>query len=240
MWKRVIRDYFAAFRWEKSKEASKEGKWWMYPYVAFILPACLQVFRDAQATVAYFLVMIPILFSLFVLSVYPAMLPKIMYLCPMNKEARREYLEKSRVVRITIATGLSFFSVLVMALLGVTEWLYLVSVFSNHLMFTLVLTSVANEDDMGKLDANNQLAMNMDPKAGILWLCMLVIVIITAFIQADVEWEDISLLEGILLWAIPAALELPIVVWFCRRWPENVERALFYETAVTIVDKKKV
>lgn len=239
MWKRVIRDYFAAFRREKLKEAAKTGNWWMYPYFALVLPACLQVFRDVQSTTAYFLVMIPILFSSFVLSVYPATLPKIMYLCPMSNSARKEYMEKSRVVRSAIAAGISLISITIVALLGVAEWIYLVAIFSNHCMFALVMSSIINENGHGTLDVNGKRVVDWDSKAGILEGCMLVIVMITAFIQASVEWEDTSLLEGSLLWAIPAVLELPIVVWFCRHWSENVERALCYETAVNIVDKKK-
>jgi len=174
-----------------------------------------------------------------VLSIYPAVLPKILYLCPMSKHARKEYLEKSRVVRIGFASGISLCSIGIGVLLGFTEWIYLASIFSNHFLLILVLASIINENGYGALDVNGKRVMDWDSKAGILEGCMIGIVTITAFIQTSIEWDDTSLLEGILLWVIPATLELPIVVWFCKHWSENVERALCYETAVNIVDKKK-
>lgn len=239
MWKRVMRDYFAAFRWEKIKKAAKGGDWWMYPYFALVLPAGLQIFHNTKSAMTYFLVMLPILFGLFVLSIYPAVLPKIMYLCPMSKHARRDYLEKSRVVRIAIASGISLISIGIVILLGITEWYYLAAIFSNHFLFALTMSSIINKNGYGTLDVNGKRVVDWDSKAGILEGCMLLIVLITAFIQTDVVWENTSLLGGVLLWIIPAALELPIVVWFCKQWPENVERALCYETAVKIVERKK-
>ena len=61
--------------------------------------------------------------------------------------------------------------------------------------------------------------------------------ILTAFVFVYVgkEWDTTMPWWGsLLLVAIPAALELPIVIWFCRRWPENVRKVLWFESTQNI------
>lgn len=233
MWKRVIRDYIAAFRWERIKESQKVGNWWLYSYMAFVLPLSLQIFKEDQTTIKYFSVIIPILFCTFVIAIYPMVLPKIMYLCPMSKPARRRYLEQSRILRIAVVAGMSLISIIIMAMHGVSEWFYMISVFTNHVLFAVCMASTVNKNGYGTLDVNGKRVVDWDSKTGIFEGCMMVITLVTAYVQACVDWSEASLVGGLLLLIIPTAVELPMVIWLSKRWPDNVERALCFETANT-------
>lgn len=237
MWKRVIRDYFAAFRWGKLKAGTEAGNWWMSIQFLFVLPVIWKMYEREGAWLQYYLVVVPLLFISFVLSLYPAVLPKIMYLCPVSPKERREYMNKSRIVRIVIPMCLSLIGVVIMGSLGNCHWILMLAVYTNHLFFAIFAASVTQ---YGTLDANGKRVIDMDTKVGILQGCMLVIAIITAFIQAGFAWDgNTGWVAWVLLCGIPTAIELPIVIWFCRHWPEAAEKAMLYETAVKIVAKKE-
>lgn len=240
MWKRVIRDYFAAFRWEKLKAGAKVGNWWMFVNFLFVLPVIWKIYEREGAWLQYYLVAMPFLFSLFVISAYPAVLPKMMYLCPMSPAERKEYMNKSRIVRIVIPMCLSLIGVGGLQMLGIGHWMLGLAFLANQLQFSIVAASIINQNGYGALDANGKRVVDMDSKGGILMGGILVIALITSSIHAGFAWDSTIPWWGwLLLIGIPTAMELPIVIWFCRHWPEAVEKALIYETAVKIVAKKK-
>ena len=152
---------------------------------------------------------------------------------------RRRYLEKSRVVRVAVVAGVSLISITVMAILGASEWFYMLSVFTNHFMLGVFMASVVNENGYGTLDSNGRRIVDWDSKTGIFEGCMMVVSIATAYIQASVNWKNTSIVGGLLLLLIPLALELPMVIWLCRHWPENVERAICYEKAKKLCEERE-
>lgn len=240
MWKRVIRDYFAAFRWEKIKTAYQKSNWWIFINLLFVLPGCWQVYSSAEASARFYLAMLPFAFSLLVLSLYPAMLPKIMYLCPMSWAQRMDYLNKSRWVRILVPLAMLSMGVAVLSCMGMAPWTFCIGVFSNQILFSVFSASVINENGYGALDVNGKRVMDMDSKTGILEGCMGIVAVFTVFGYAGITWDETMPWWGsLLLVAIPAALELPIVIWFCRRWPENVKKVLWFESTQNISKERE-
>lgn len=240
MWKRVIRDYFAAFRWEKIKAAYQKSNWWIFINLLFVLPGCWQIYSNAEASARFYLAMVPIAFSLFVLSLYPAMLPKIMYLCPMSWEQRMEYLNKSRWVRILVPLVILIVGLVVLSGMGMAPWTFCIGVFINQILFSIFSASVINENGYGALDVNGKRVMDMDSKTGIFEGGMGVVAVFTAFVYAGIIWDETMPWWGsLLLIAIPAALELPMVIWFCRRWPETVQRVLWFESTQNISKERE-
>ena len=240
MWKRVIRDYFAAFRWGKLKVGAAVGNWWLFVYFLFVLPVLWRTYERENAMLQYLAIMVPFLFSLFVISAYPAVLPKMMYLCPVSPGERQEYMNQSRIVRIVIPMCLSLIGIVVLQVLAIGHWMLGIAVLVNQLQFSIVAASIVNQNGYGALDANGKRVVDMDSKGGILMGAILVVALITSFIHAEVAWDNTVPWWGwLMLIGIPTAMELPIVIWFCRHWPESVEKALVYETAVDIVVKKE-
>lgn len=240
MWRRVIRDYFAAFRWEKIKAGKQVVAWVNCFNFLFVLPLSWQIFSSAEATARFYLVMLPVIFTLFALSLYPAMLPKIMYLCPMSWEQRMEYLNKSRLVRILVPLVMLSVGVAILSGMGMVSWNFGVGVLLNEILFAVFAASVMNENGYGALDANGKRVVDWDSKTGILEGCMTFLVIITVFVYAGITWDITMPWWGsLLLIGIPTALELPIVIYFCRRWPENVKRVLWFESVQNISKERE-
>ncbi len=240
MWKRVIRDYFAAFRWEKIKAAYPMSNWLMFINLLFVLPGCWQIYSSAEASARYYLTMIPFVFTMFVLSLYPAVLPKIMYLCPMSWAQRMEYLNKSRWIRILVPLGILIVGMVVLSGMGMAPWTFCIGVFINQILFSVFTASIINENGYGTLDANGRRVMDMDSKTGILEGCMAIVAMFTVFVYAGITWDNaMPWWVSLLLIGIPTALELPMVIWFCRRWPENVKRVLWFESVQNISKERE-
>lgn len=234
MWNRVIRDYFAAFRVGNLKEKIQFSNWWTFIYFLFLFPIIMQYLDTPGDIVRHFCIMIPLMYSVFVLTLHPAVMPKILYLCPMSKAARKEYMEKSRWMRIVVSSGVSLLGVIGLWIQGATPWLYGLAVLINLILFHIVFASIVNKNGYGTLDANGRRVMDMESKQGFMEGCMMLVTMITAIVQVAFPWGELLWWQGLLWIGIPTVIELPIVIWFLRHWPQMVERALQYETAVKL------
>lgn len=94
MWRWVIKDYFAAFRWEKIKAWLKKGEWFWVFYFLFLVPVMCGFFETKQATLTYYLMVAPVGYCLAAEALHENMLPKMFYICPMDKEERKGYVKR--------------------------------------------------------------------------------------------------------------------------------------------------
>lgn len=113
MWKWVVRDYFAAFRWEKLKETSK-GWGWMVIYLLLFYPTWLDVYDSERRTLCYYVISVPILLTIISGSLHPIRLPKIMYLCPLTKEERKDYIRYSTIFCVLMNVLLGGIAVMIL------------------------------------------------------------------------------------------------------------------------------
>ena len=100
--KLIIRDYVAAFYPAKIKEQYKSGGWWLFLYFLTIVPALAGFFEKKEYTLMYYLVCLPILYCMFSAPLHPMRPPKMMFLCPMNSNMRKEYAKKYSRLCITV------------------------------------------------------------------------------------------------------------------------------------------
>ncbi len=113
MWKWVVRDYFAAFRWEKLKESLK-GWGWMLIYFLCLWPALFDVYDSKQGALCYYVISVPFLLAIVSGSLHPIRLPKIMYLCPLTKEERKDYIRYSTIFCVVMNVLLGIIAVVIL------------------------------------------------------------------------------------------------------------------------------
>lgn len=102
MLKKVIHDYLGYLRWGNIRRVySNIGTWWIYPYMLTIFPLLTDI-DESSGLAAYYMLTIPMLFAIMTLTVVPMKLPKQMFLCPMEEQERRRYIQELFAVRLLI------------------------------------------------------------------------------------------------------------------------------------------
>ena len=106
MLQKVVRDYIGAFHWEKIKKTYKNGAvsiLWLYTYLLILYPAIIDLNReDSIGLFRYYITVVPILFSVFTLTLAELRLPKQMLLCPLDENERKKYLYQLFTIRILV------------------------------------------------------------------------------------------------------------------------------------------
>ena len=132
MMKLVVRNYFAAFRWNNIKEEMKKGElYYLLFYWLGIIPMLWGVWQTKEETVIYYMLVFPMLFFELSIRIHPMRMPKIMFLCPMNKRMRKEYISKFicfRILNIILVGGIG---IAVLMLGGLCDWICAIGLFLN-------------------------------------------------------------------------------------------------------------
>ena len=108
----VFRDYINSFRWGRIKEVFGNFFWWIALYGLIIYPLMIAQLQKDNL-ISYYGSVIPAYFIGFCISVTEMRLPKIMLLCPMNREERKKYLYLMSAARIFVpmAPGLILYGI---------------------------------------------------------------------------------------------------------------------------------
>lgn len=228
MMKNIIREYFAAFRWTRIKESYYGSNWWFFIYMLMIVPTIFlggEVFETGKSALAFYSLILPVMFHLFAVPLHPFTLPKMMYLCPMTKQERRKYLEKSYVVKI-------LFSLLI-ALLGETILLVMgnYDAFMTGITFGLtVLLIFATSLQTRAVGNGADWSKSKDRWETVTLIFFLLQAVVLA---SEVATKEIcSQTEKIVYLGILLFIDLPLTLKILSFWNETVERMMYYEKRV--------
>lgn len=235
MWKMVLGDYFRAFTWRNIKESMKYRFFdfmlvyiSFYPFLGWVL-GNKEEFGTVKEVVAFLCVILPLLFGSLSTGCFRAGLSKIMYLCPMNAASRREYLNKKCMVRIAAPAMVSLISGIVYVILGGYP-LYGLAFVLNHCALYICGACNTNMYVWGTQDDKGNYVMDQESKRGLLEGFIRIAVYIVALVHMAVGAGEGSYVSSGLMIGIALLIEVPMVVWFVKHWPEYVEKELFYET----------
>lgn len=227
MTQKVIRDYFAAFRFQKIKEAGGKNAWWCPVYFLSIAPLVLQVFESTTTMMSYYLIVLPIFFSVFASAVHKTKLPKIMYLCPMDTNQRKEYIIKSCTVRIAVSLMVDIVCVLILFLSGVAHLVMALGILLNSTLLSAVLGSGINANVYGTLLTNGT---DSKTKLEVLEVFIYIVMFLAAMAQYFLLGAGYNGLAAKILSAgVPLLICLPMTVVYLTHWKESVERNMTYE-----------
>lgn len=234
MMRRVIRDYFAAFRWQKMKEENQIGSLWMIIYFTFFLPLLtLKTMRSWEGLLIFNLVTFPIMFCIFAEVLHPMVLPKMMYLCPMSREIRREYIVKAGLFRIAAPLSLGILAVVILLISGKCDWLCGIGILLNDITFCTFVGSGINTNGYRKVRENGQRIFDMDSGNGVMEIVIIVTALLMCIIYSSELTSDTPLPvwgKGILI-GVVLFISVPITVHYLKGWRGAVERAISYESS---------
>lgn len=231
MWKWVVRDYFAAFRWGKFKEWLKTG-WWSILYFGLLMPLSLQLFEEPKEMVIYTCIVVPYMCVIISCNCHSMALPKVMYLCPMTEAQRQKYVEKSCILQIGVGGVLGGIMALVLWVTGfcniVEAGILLFDSFSLAIAlcgFGRVKPDERTKERM-KLDVNTPLVMlgGIETLTLIFAMCSAMGMYIVICWETPVFWWVKWIFVG-----VAVLIQLPLTLRLLRNWDVTIRKAASYE-----------
>lgn len=235
MWSMVLGDYFRSFTWRNIMDSLKYRLFTFMliyisysPFLGWIL-GNREDLETVEGAITFLCVMLPLLFSAASMACFPAGLSKIMYLCPMNGASRREYLNKKCMVRMAVPTIVSLISGIIYVILG-GYYLYGLAIVLNHSALHICAACDTNMHVWGTQDDKGNYVIDQESKRGFLEAFIRMAVYLMAVMHMYLCSGEGSLVASLWMLGIALAVEVPMVIWFVKHWPEYVEKELFYET----------
>ena len=226
----AFKNYINAFRWQNIKEKYHNGGWFSLFYLLLILPMVVSGydFEDTTGLICL-LIMLPSIFAMFASILFPSMLPKIMYLSPMSKEMRKEYLLKASLIRTIVPIIMSVIVVSITTMVGLTDILCAFGIFLNNSVFAVFLGSGINKNGYGTIDKNNIRTLAIEDSYSFQEFIIVIVTIIISVCYASIVMETDPLWVRILFIGITLLIPLPATMSYLKYWPSALENALCYE-----------
>ena len=227
MIKNIIREYFTAFRWRRIKESYRGSNWWFFIYMLVVVPMMSvgKISESWQTALAFYGLILPIMFHLFTVPLHPFSLPKMMYLCPMTKDERRAYLKRTYSVKALFsllaallgAVGLMAAGGYDIFLIAITFVLSILIIFATSLQ----TRAVGNGADWSK-------AKDRWETVTLIFFLLQAVVL-----ASEVATKEMcSQTEKIVYLGILLFIDLPLTLKILSFWNETVERLMYYEKRV--------
>ncbi|MBQ2803380.1 MAG: hypothetical protein IJF07_05725 [Lachnospiraceae bacterium] len=139
MLRQAVNDYFRAFNIGNFKGLLNDfGKWYWIVYLSIILPIDWVLMDKQYNLIIYFMEVIPCIWMFVGVGCVPLSLPKIMFLCPMEKKEREDYVRGLFGVNVMVP-------VILAGCLQIIESMiyHQLNIFYLSNLFTLVAMSVS-------------------------------------------------------------------------------------------------
>lgn len=232
MLKNIICDYIDGFRWSRIRQVYQKGGWYTYLYFITVFPVFTGFYEKAEEAVTYYLVMMPILFCMFASPMHPMAMPKIMYLCPLDRHKRYQYISWSGYLHIIVPFLLGLLGILGLAVLGKTDFLSASGILINVTLMSVFCCGI-NRKGFGDSTPDGKRCFNMNSGWGVCETAGIMITMISDYCYSAL----LCCYHPVYHWAIWILLcfgilvQVPLAICYLKGWQGAVERALDYETA---------
>lgn len=229
--KNLLRDYFFAYSGRSREEKRKSIGSSFYIVFCGLWPALILLDSKAGnfklSWFTYLAVMFPTIAGIMAMANRPLVLPKIMYLCPMDGEERRKYIRRLYTFRI-------IFHMLISLIIAV------VLLFTPYCDIWTALIFLVNEFFINML----VLPMNVKETNGIywLWFSQLIIAIFSACIVCGIIADELpDTVVKVVLLSVIVCVQLPVALANLRHIRHRMEEASVYssETDTAIAGQGK-
>ena len=232
MIKNVICDYIRGFSLSRVRQAYQHGGYFFIAYAMTAMPLVCGFFEDAESVITYYMVMFPALFCLYAAPLHPFIMPKVMYLCPMDRQERHRYIEWSGYLHIIVPFILGVAGVLILLILNLTDVVCACGLLLNMLILPIWCCGM-NSNGFGEISENGKRHFNINTGTGIRETVGIFVTILSEFAYCCIlRWhEHVPLLVKCVWLGVGVFFQLPLTIRYLKGWNEAVERAASYETA---------
>lgn len=217
---RVVRDYFMAFRWSNVRACMKASHWFIFVYLFICIPLfeCIVSYGWKIDLVRILVPAGMAMFVVFAAPLHPVTMPKIMFLCPLSREQRREYVRKAWLFKIAVPIIMTVFLMTVLGTCGKMD-------FFRGIQITVTMSVLAISTSMAERGAEKGLPSdkarrNVWEMTGDGWIMAAVIIFtVVMSIMIVIYGGDVSISETdmIVIGVGSAVIELPLTIQVLRR-----------------------
>lgn len=225
----VSKNYLKSFTWNNIQERYINGNWFSLIYLCVLMPIIVSGHDEDNSSLLCLLIMLPNIFAMFSSVLFPSMLPKQMYLCPMSKEMRKDYITKACLLRTTVPIVFSILMIGILLFIGWIDWLCAFGILLNNTIFAVFLGSGINLHGYGKMNEKGQRAIPMDDAFSLYEFAILFSAVMISLGYSAVVMATDPLWVRFLFIGITLLVPLPITISYLKYWPSAVENALIYE-----------
>lgn len=232
MLRNIICDYLNGFRWSRIKQVYHNGGWWMYLYFFVFFPGLADFYKNAECAVIYYFIMFPVIFCMFASPLHPLGMPKVMYLCPMDRKQRRLYIKWTGYLHIAAVFLIGILGVLGLVIFIKIDWLCICGIMLNVILMSIFCCGI-NPKGFGSTAANGKRYMATNTKWGICETVGMIATMLSELYYCYVlRWNGTeSTWVKLIALGFGVLVQLPLAMHYLKGWQGAVERALDYETA---------
>ena len=217
---KIAVDYFRAYSWRGIREMWKTNTGGFAGMIGMIYPLIVVLFQmESDEKMAFMLVYLPMLYILFSVYMHPVGLCKMMYLCPMEPDERRQYIRSSYRFGVLVRMSVAAIGVGMVMMLYDCDMKAVTEILLNDLVMSLLIPSEKRPvEGYGSIR-----------KETVGMICMIVVSmlsnLILALAVADKDPGDtiIIILAGIVL------IQIPLMIGYRKYVRSELEAAVYYE-----------
>lgn len=213
----IIRDYFAGFHWKRSTKNFMEPAYWSSIYILFILPIIHDFYNTKEGAITCLAIAIPMFFMRVSIATHMTVeLPKIMYLCPMDRKMRREYIEKSCIFRIVLSAIPGMIGIIILLVNGLVNWIGVAGIFFNILVMAFI--------GSGILSGSKKMVLPI--------ICVYVTLVIDIGYAYAIRLSSDKVVPGWIKWMAVLTvifIQIPTILRVLKNWNTAIERATDYD-----------
>lgn len=229
---RVIWDYFAAFRWRNVRECMKAYHWYFPVYLFIVIPLFESIVSYGWKTdlVRLFSLGGMAMFVVCAALLHPATMPKIMYLCPLSREQRREYVRKAWLFKTAVPIVLTALLMTVLEACGKIGFFPGIQI-TVAISVLAISTSVAEQGTEKRLPSDKE-RRNIWEMTGDGWIMaseILFMLIISLMLAIYGMGQNISETDAIVIAAVSAIVEIPLTIQALRHIRRKLAEFADYE-----------
>ena len=219
MKKHIIQDYFSAYKIRSYKWHGTNLEFLIIYFAAYF---CM-ISRKSVTTFEWKSIIIlaaiflPMLLTYYSICIHPLKLGKMMYLCPMNPEERKEYIYGSYYFRIGFHMVIVLLGLCIAVPLSYCDIFSSLQILLNHAMTVVLVTSVQKKE-------NERSDLNV----------IGIFIVITALISNIVEYGIIMDAEPdiaikVSLFIVFCLIQIPLEIAYAKHIKKELRNSVFYE-----------
>lgn len=230
MFKWIVRDYFAAFRWENIKEILKNGGLFVAIYLCGFIPVTGGFTEKKEYLLTYVLIAVPLAFISLSGKLHSIKLPKVMFLCPIDRNVRREYIVKSCCFRIGLHVAINALAILILVCMGLCDWVSSIVLELNSAFLTLFMLGVKKRKNSVYRDPFPSTEITKESIVGI--LNVFFVIISSSGVACMLCWDTpVAWWVKYIFLSIALVVQLPLTIAYMTYWKKAVEEAVDYESS---------
>lgn len=224
MSKWIVRDYWNGFRWGniKNLEMAFWGPLVWGSWMAIFNSIFADLFDMVEEGIVYFGIMLPILFAYISHILHRIGLSKMMLICPLTVEEKREYVKRSIRFRFLLHFAIGIVGLVFVIVFGSPEWMLVLAVLMN--LFFAAYYSCGRSNRYSERSNHHTMQGTMEIAA-----------IMASFVFGFFYWDFISpgtyAAAGTkyVAFVVELAIQIPIFVRYQKYRKADIEEAGRYE-----------